>query len=91
MKSQKKRENEIADLIGTYVGNGTLVNPECDSFWLGYLLKELGCRKLGELSASCSEFVHLDDFGEGTITPALLEEVKRNTDNYCILLVDAHI
>lgn len=91
MKSQKKRENEIADLIGTYVGDGTLVNPECDSFWLGYLLKELGCRKLGELSASCSEFVHLDDFGEGTITPALLEEVKRNTDNYCILLVDAHI
>lgn len=90
MEFQKKRENEIAGLIGAYVGKGTLVNPECDSFWLGYLLKELGCRKLGELSASCSEFVHLDDFGEGTITPALLEEVKRNTDNYCILLVDAH-
>lgn len=90
MKFQKERQNELADLISEYIGNGSLKNPEHESFWLGFFLQELGGRKIGEFSAACSEFVHLDDYGEGTITPALLEEAKTNTDNYCILLVDAH-
>lgn len=89
MKSQKKRENEIADLIGTYVGKGSLAKPECDSIRLGYLLSELGDRKLGRFSMACPEFVCLD-ICNSSVTPELLEEVKRNTDNYCVLLVDAH-
>ena len=30
------------------------------------------------------------DICNSSVTPELLEEVKRNTDNYCVLLVDAH-
>lgn len=89
MMFQKKRESEIADLIDTYVGKGTLANPECDSIRLGYLLSELGDRKLGRFSMACPEFVCLD-ICNSSVTPELLEEVKRNTDNYCVLLVDAH-
>lgn len=89
MNFQKKRESEIADLIDTYVGKGSLAKPECDSIRLGYLLSELGDRKLGRFSMACPEFVCLD-ICNSSVTPELLEEVKRNTDNYCILLVDAH-
>ena len=89
MKFQKKRESEIADLIDTYVGKGSLAKPECDSIRLGYLLSELGDRKLGRFSMACPEFVCLD-ICNSSVTPELLEEVKRNTDDYCILLVDAH-
>lgn len=89
MNFQKKRESEIADLIDTYVGKGSLAKPECDSIRLGYLLSEIGDRKLGRFSMACPEFVCLD-ICNSSVTPELLEEVKRNTDNYCILLVDAH-
>ena len=89
MKFQKKRESEIADLIDTYVGKGSLAKPECDSIRLGYRLSELGDRKLGRFSMACPEFVCLD-ICNSSVTPELLEEVKRNTDDYCILLVDAH-
>lgn len=89
MKFQKKRENEIADLIGAYVGKGSLAKPESDSIRLGYLLSELADRKLGRFSAACPEFVCLD-ICSSAVTPEILKEVKRNTDNYCILLVDAH-
>ena len=89
MKFQKKRESEIADLIDTYVGKGSLAKPECDSIRLGYLLSELGDRKLGRFSMACPEFVCLD-ICNSSVTPELLEEVKRNTDDYCIRLVDAH-
>ena len=89
MKFQKKRESEIADLIDTYVGKGSLAKPECDSIRLGYLLSELGDRTLGRFSMACPEFVCLD-ICNSSVTPELLEEVKRNTDDYCILLVDAH-
>ena len=89
MNFQKKRESEIADLIDTYVGKGSLAKPECDSIRLGYLLSELGDRKLGRFSMRCPEFVCLD-ICNSSVTPELLEEVKRNTDNYCVLLVDAH-
>lgn len=89
MNFQKKRESEIADLIDTYVGKGSLAKPECDSIRLGYLLSELGDRKLGRFSMACPEFVCLD-ICSSAVTPEILKEVKRNTDNYCILLVDAH-
>ena len=89
MNFQKKRESEIADLIGAYVGKGSLAKPESDSIRLGYLLSELGDRKLGRFSMACPEFVCLD-ICNSSVTPELLEEVKRNTDNYCVLLVDAH-
>lgn len=89
MKFQKKRENEIADLIGAYVGKGSLAKPESDSIRLGYLLSELADRKLGRFSVACPEFVCLD-ICSSAVTPEILKEVKRNTDNYCILLVDAH-
>ena len=80
MKFQKKRESEIADLIDTYVGKGSLAKPECDSIRLGYLLSELGDRKLGRFSMACPEFVCLD-ICNSSVTPELLEEVKRNTDD----------
>ena len=89
MNFQKKRESEIADLVDTYVGKGSLAKPECYSIRLGYLLSELADRKLGRFSVACPEFVCLD-ICNSSVTPELLEEVKRNTDNYCLLLVDAH-
>ena len=45
--------------------------------------------ELGRFSVACPEFVCLDIYSSA-VTPEILKEVKRNTDNYCILLVDAH-
>lgn len=86
---QEERQTELADQIKRMVGKGDLKNPENDNFMLWYLVGELSDRKLGRVCARCPEFIYLN-YDSSNVSSDLIEEVKKNTDDYRILLVDAH-
>lgn len=84
---QKEREKEIAEQIEKFSG-GNICDPKEGGLLLWYLVGELSDRKLERFKVTCPEFIYLDEYS-GNARSALAE-VRKNPDDYFIVLVDAH-
>ena len=86
---QKEREREIAEQIEKCIGSGSIGNPEEGGLLFWYLVGELSDRKMEDrFNVTCPEFIYLDECS-GNARSALAE-VRKNPDDYFVVLVDAH-
>ena len=85
---QKEREKEIAEQIEKCIGNGSIGNPEEGGLLFWYLIGELSDRKLERFKSTCPEFVYLDEYSGNA--ESALADVRKNLDDYFVVLVDAH-
>lgn len=84
---QKEREKEIAEQIRELSG-GNICDPKDGGLLFWYLIGELSDRKLERFKSTCPEFVYLDEYSGNA--ESALTDVRKNPDDYFIVLVDAH-
>lgn len=84
---QEEREKEIAEQIGELSG-GSICGPKVSGLLFWYLVGELSDRKLERFRATCPEFIYLDEYSGNA--GSALAEVRKNPDDYFVVLVDAH-
>lgn len=84
---QKEREKEIPEQIRELSG-GNICDPKDGGLLFWYLVGELSDRKLERFKSTCPEFIYLDEYSGNA--GSALAEVRKNPDDYFVVLVDAH-